>query len=290
MRKRAQGTRGFHDRLAVVFDFDDTLAHPTVPFVLERLGVKDPVKWERDHCAPLQKAGWDQILSQGPLLLDAAKEHGKTVTKAFLEQCGRELPIFDGVGDTLPALREIGKQASEGATVELYVVSSGFVEIMGNSQVAKCFDQLLGSGLDFDDEGRLRGVKRAIIHSEKARYLLALAKGLDLNGADEPEDVFKDKPSEEWHLPLDQMIYVGDGLSDIDAFRLMHENGGIAIGVQNPHDKKQWAAAEHMFEQARVDNLAVADFREGTELHRSLVLAVECVGKRVALRRLARRD
>src|SRR5687768_1585998 len=140
MRKRARGTRGFHDRLAVVFDFDDTLAHATVPFVLAQLGVKDPLKWERQHCEPLQKAGWDQILSQGPLILDAAKANNKVVTKAFLEQCGRDLPVFDGVADTLPALRKIGQEASEGATVELYVVSSGFVEIMGNSRVASCFD------------------------------------------------------------------------------------------------------------------------------------------------------
>lgn len=68
----------------------------------------------------------------------------------------------------------------------------------------------------------LRTVKRSLIHSGKSRFRIALAKGLDIAGANEPQDVHKDKPPEDWHVPLDQMIYVGDGGSDIDAFNLLH--------------------------------------------------------------------
>lgn len=72
--------------------------------------------------------------------------------------------------------------------------------------------------------------------------------------------------------------------------RELVEQCGHELPIFDGVVEAQWRAAEHMFEQARVDNLAVADFRPGTELYRSLVLAVECVGKRVALRRLARGD
>ncbi|MDX2089339.1 MAG: hypothetical protein SFX73_15910 [Kofleriaceae bacterium] len=281
-----RGTRGFHDRLAVVFDFDDTLAPATVPWLLGRLGIDDPVRWEHAHLQPYVDDDWDKLLAHGPLLRRAASERGIVLTRAIAEEAGRSLPVFDGVEAALPALRELGRTVSGGAMVDLYVLSSGFVEIMGASRAAKYFDALWGSALDWDDQDRLVGVKRAIIHSEKARYLLALAKGLDLKGADEPEDVHVEKPIDEWHVPLDQMIYVGDGLSDLDAFKLIHENGGIALGVDHS-GSGEWPAADHMFASARVDNLAPADFREGQELYRSLVLAVECVSKRVALRRLA---
>ena len=99
--------------------------------------------------------------------------------------------------------------------------------------------------------------------------------------------MLKDKPVEEWHVPLDQMIYVGDGASDLDAFNLMHDNGGIAIAVDQSRGKGEWEAGDHMFEHARVENLAPPDFTPGKEMHRSLTLAVEIVGRKVALRSLA---
>lgn len=283
------GTRGFHDRMAVVFDFDLTLAPGTVPWLLRCMGVPDPERWEREHCDPMVRDGWDQILAYGPLLARAARERGIDLTRDVVEQAGRSLPIYDGVEATLAALRELGREASEGATVELYVLSSGFVEIMGASQIAHCFDAMWGSALYWDERGHLAGVKRSVIHAEKALYLLALAKGLDMTGANEPQDVHTDKPMTEWHVPLDQMIYVGDGESDIAAFHLMHGNGGVAIGVDHSESGDEWARQAHVYDAARVDNLAPVGFSEGDELARSLRLAVESVGKRIALRRFAQR-
>ena len=40
----------------------------------------------------------------------------------------------------------------------------------------------------------------------------------------------------------------------------------------------------------RVSNLAAADFREGSELMNSLLLAVESIGTRIAIRQKAYRD
>lgn len=135
-------------------------------------------------------------------------------------------------------------------------------------------------------DGELLGVKRTVIHSEKARYLLALAKGLDIAGANEPQDVHFPRPLADWHVPLDQMLYVGDGASDVDAFNLMHDNGGIALAVDHSPADEARSAQEHMFDKARVENLAPPDFSEGAGMRRSLRLAVECLGKRVALRAL----
>lgn len=48
------------------------------------------------------------------------------------------------------------------------------------------------------------------------------------------------------------------------------------------------AFPEQMREERRVQNLAPADYREGSELSRSIQLAVESVCKLIALRRLGR--
>lgn len=57
------------------------------------------------------------------------------------------------------------------------MLSSGFVDMMVEAPVAKCFDDIWGSSFHWAEDGSLSGVKRTVIHSEKARYLLALAKG-----------------------------------------------------------------------------------------------------------------
>lgn len=284
----AGATRGFVNRIAICFDFDRTLSEGAFEKLLERLGVEDSQRWRAEQLQPMMDRGWDEILAKGALIADLAEQRGETITRDMVQEVGRSLKPFPGVPEILPALRRLGAEVSGGADVRLYVVSSGFVDIICESPIAKLLDDILGSSMHFGEDGRLQAIKRTLIHSEKARYLLALAKGLDLAGANEPQDVHRDKPIEEWHVPLDQMVYVGDGGSDLDAFNLLHDNGGVPIAVNASEHGEPWQAKEHMFEAAQVENLAPPDFREGEEMHRTLTLAVEIVAKKVALRRMGR--
>ena len=288
MAKRSGATRGFINRIAVVFDFDRTLSSGTVDALLERIGIDDSSRWREEKLDPMIEDGWDEILAKGWLLAQTAEEQGCPLSREMIEEVGRALDFYPGVPETLDELRKIGAETSGGADVEIHVLSSGFVDMMDESPIAECVDKVWGSSLHWGEDGALLGVKRTVIHSEKARYLLALAKGLDIAGANEPQDVHKELPAEEWHVPLDQMIYVGAGASDIDAFNLMHDSGGIAIAVDHSRSSEEWEASEHMFGGARVENLAPPDFTEGKEMHRSLTLAVEIIAKRVALRSLAK--
>ena len=280
-------TGGFHNRIVIVFDFDRTLSAGSIDALLDTLGVEDRRHWREERLQAMIDDGWDEILAKAHLLARTATEQQCTLDRELVEKVGRGLLPYPGVEETLRELREAGAEAGEGAKVELYVLSSGFVDLIGQAPIAKCFDDVWGSSLHWSENGDLLGVKRTVIHSEKARYLLAMAKGLDLAGANEPQDVHQEKPIQEWHVPLDQMIYVGDGASDIDAFKVMRENGGVAIAVDHSSGGRRWEAAEHMFAGAHVENLAPPDFSAGKEMHRTLKLAVEMIGKRVALRSMA---
>ena len=88
-----------------------------------------------------------------------------------------------------------------------------------------------GSEFHFDDQGEIAFAKQVITHPEKVHYLLALSKGTGMRGPDEPADAWRPVPDQELHVPLDQMIYVGDGVSDMPAFALLNEQGGIALAV-----------------------------------------------------------
>ena len=80
-------------------------------------------------------------------------------------------------------------------------------------------------------------MKRIIAHPAKARYVEAHAKGLSLDTANEPKVDDPDFDEMKMHVPLDQIGYVGDGLSDLDAFRsraatqIPGEEQQIVVGV-----------------------------------------------------------
>jgi len=89
------------------------------------------------------------------------------------------------------------------------------------------------------------------------------------------------------HVPFDQIVYVGDGASDMPVFDLLNSRGGFAIAVTKSEAARDWGGDGDIRPGRRVENVASADFREGSELLRSLLLAVESIAKRVALRRLS---
>lgn len=280
-----RGTRSLIDRIALVFDFDLTLAPGTIDAVLARFGIDYGV-WSRDELEPLIQEGWDEIQAKAALLRRLSRVNGDLITRAFLQDVGRSLQPFPGAEAALRHLADLGREASGGAEVELYILSSGFTDIITATPIAPLFTEIWGSSFCYDDAARIDGVKRAVISIEKARYLTALAKGLGVGGANEPAGVDQDVPEEHWHVPLDQMLYVGDGASDVPAFDLLESHGGLAVGVLHRDDDGDWRTARHIHAAARVENLARADFRDGAPMRQILTHAVEILAKRVALRRV----
>jgi trehalose-6-phosphatase len=127
-----------------------------------------------------------------------------------------------------------------------------------------------------------------VTHPEKVRYLLHLSK----DGSDEPDvepaAVYEEAGHGERHVPLDQVLFLGDGASDMPAFRLMNESNGIGIGIFHEDSADEWRGQDDTNPGRRVQNLAPADYSEGSELMQSLLLSVESIGKRIALRKLGR--
>jgi hypothetical protein len=94
-------------------------------------------------------------------------------------------------------------------------------------------------------------------------------------------------PEEAWHVPFSQVVYVGDGSSDMPAFPLMHEHQGTAIGVFSSQIAAGWHGHQDMRAERRVYNLAQTDYSAGSERLQSLMLAVGSLCKQSALRRLS---
>ena len=283
-------TQTFHNRVALVFDFDDTLAPDSFGALLERLG-HDEDTFKRERVQPLLDKGWDESLARFYLLLELSKDgNAPTITEEFLEGVGRDIDLFEGVPEMFDRVRRAARAVVPDVEVEFYLLSAGILEIARGTAIAGEFKQLWGCEFHYDGEdgsGAYCFVKQLVTHPEKTRYLLQLSKGL---GAQEegvhPSDVYRDVPQEDLYIPLSQVIYLGDGSSDMPAFSLLNEHGGVALGLVKG-DTDAWEGYEKMHAGRRVENLAPVDYREDSELMRSIILSVERVCKQIALRKLS---
>ena len=121
-------------------------------------------------------------------------------------------------------------------------------------------------------------------HAEKVHYIQALAKGIGSRTAPAAcRCTDADLPAEELGVAFDQLIYVGDGKSDLQSFQFVRKAGGFAIAVSKDG---VFSAERQMHRSQRPDALAPPGYADGAPLFEILALAVRSHASRIALRRM----
>ena len=277
-------THPYIPKVAIIFDFDRTLASDSIDALCAAWGL-DRAKWENDYCEPLGE-GWDGILKRGHALIRCGHERGEPLSEALFEKAAKKIKIYEGV-DTLRArLEEAVRDVSQEIEIELVVLSSGYVDLIKRTPVTDFFDRVWAGDFHSDEAtGEALAVKRIIGHPEKSQYIESYAKGLNLDAANTPQTKAPEFDEKDMRVPYDQIIYVGDGLSDLASFEFIGKRGGLAIAVSKSEEFEQ---AADQTEGERVENLAPPDYSTGSELFSSLQLAVQSAASRAALRKLGR--
>ncbi|MBE9185697.1 HAD family hydrolase [Microcoleus sp. LEGE 07076] len=283
-------TKPLSSYIAVVFDFDDTLVPDTVDTLLESLDI-DALQFRRDRIQPLVDRGWDKILARFYAIIEESKRRENKITQEYLANFGKKLAPFDGVTEMFDRLRQSACAINPKVEVEFYLISCGMVEIARNNCIAPNFKAMWGCEFSYGKDGGIEFLKKLVTHTEKTRYLFQLAKGIDSNPKEDDDDgksfVYRDASAKELHVPLTQVIYVGDGSSDIPCFSLLNEQQGIALGVYKDSTAQDWSREVEISQSQRVINLAPAEYSEDSELMRSLTLAVESLAKKISLLQLS---
>jgi hypothetical protein len=171
--------------------------------------------------------------------------------------------------------------------LEFVVVSSGFAEVIRPTGLWGAFDRVYASTFHFADRtaegerGEAVCMKRIIPHAQKAMYIEAHAKGLDVDGPNGPEQAARVVDPQDMRMPLDQVIYGGDGESDLQAFGFVESRGGFAVAVKGGGG---FDPGDRQLPGQRVENAADPDYRAGGELMTTLEHAVRAAASRVAMR------
>lgn len=258
-------TKPFSNRIAVVFDFDDTLVPDTVDSLLESLEI-DALKFRQQRIQPLIDRGWDKILARFYALIEESKQRGKKITQEYIARFGEQLMPFDGVTQMFDRLRQSAHVLNPQVEVEFYLITCGMVELARHSCIVPNFRAMWGCEFHYGRDGGIEFLKKIVTHTEKTRYLFQIAKGVKHHKDDGQAFVYRDVPPEELHIPLTQVIYVGDGASDIPCFSLLNQEQGTAIALYKNRTPEAWGRELNLTQSQRVANLTPVDYSENSEL------------------------
>lgn len=284
----SNATKPFANRLAVVFDFDETLAPDTFTILLQDLGL-DADTFKRERVKPLVEDGWDKYIARAYCLVEESKKRsGKDkITQERLAKVGKELQPFGGVPEMFQRLRQCAQKVVPDVEVEFYLISGGFIEMALNTSIASNFKAMWGCRFHYGDDGEIKFIKQQMSNTEKTSYLYYLSKGMDGEKEKDLMFAYGSFSDTELRIPLTQVIYVGDGASDAPCFTVVNQTGGIGIGLYKEHDTEEWSEQQKIDVNQRVANIAPPDYSENSELMQSLTLAVESICKKIALSRLS---
>lgn len=263
-----------HIPLAIVYDFDGTLAPGNMQErdFIPAIGMTKDSFW-RQVGEKSKKHQADNILIYMKCMLDEAKKEEVQVRKENFQDYGKSLHFFDGVlpydGENgekekgwFDRINIYGKQS--GVSVNHFIVSSGIREMVTGTPIAKYFKKIYASSFCYDYHGVADWPALALNYTTKTQYLFRINKGC-LN-VYEHSDINEKIPGDDRAVPFSQIVYIGDGFTDVPCFQLVKDRGGYAIAVYQPHTSKKHS--NKLFSDGRINFISPADYRDGRLLDR----------------------
>ncbi len=272
------------ERIAVIFDFDDTLGPDSTSGFLRQAGITD-INGFWAEVGVMMQQGWDPVPAYLHQMLLASKKHNTApLTKQALAEWGESLPLFEGVEKTFNHIRNIVKEANPRVSLEFYLISSGIGDILRQTSIAKEFHDIWASEFHYGEDGVAVAPKKVVSFTDKTRYIFQIQKGIIGEAAKgKPFDVNKKLSPEQIRVPMNQMIFVGDGYTDIPCFSMIKKEGGISIAVYDKNHVEKWGSAYQFVADGRVSNLLSANYNEGSDLVNFLSMAVRSMAERIAV-------
>ncbi len=265
--------------IAIVFDFDDTLAPDTTSGLIQSLGVDPDRFWAKDVASMIDD-GWDPAAAYMCSLITLSRGNpARRITRERLAAWGRKVKPYAGVSQMFDRIRRHVRSIEPSAEVEFYGISSGLGEVLANTCIAAQFKRMWTSNFSYGPDGAIEFPKNIISFTDKTRFLYMTSKGFV--SEKDPFAVNRKVPFSRIRIPFENMVYVGDGYTDVPCFSLMRANGGVAIGVFDGHRAGKWMKAWSYVQDGRVSNLVPADYRRNSALMLSLFMAVESIARRI---------
>ena len=135
-----------------------------------------------------------------------------------------------------------------------YIVSGGLKEFLQKLTIAEYFDGIYGTPVRHNENGLIDGIGEVMTDDKKVLAICDILKRNNRQGND-----------------CSNVFFIGDGYSDAEAMRFVHNNGGKAIFVHQPNKDDTYynynmQIYNKLKEEEIVDFCCIADYRNGSEL------------------------
>ena len=256
-------------KIAIIYDFDKTLCTDDMQAYsfIKNLDMTPGEFWgEAAKITDSQEV--ERILSYMFIMIRECKKRGIPLTEEYLNKCGETVVLFKGVSTWFDRINEFGTQM--GVEIEHYIISSGTYEIIQGTPIAKYFKRIYACHYMYDENGEAIWPALAINYTLKTQYIYRISKGI-LDVLDD-YNLNRNQDESRRRIAFRNMIYVGDGLTDIPCMKTVKERGGKSIAVYTAGKSE---TAKPLVDDDRISYVCVADYSKDSPLEKIVKLMIE---------------
>ena len=271
--------------VALIYDFDGTLSPGNMQEFgfIQAIGSTPDEFWKMsDGIAVGQDAS--NILAYMKLMFDKARESGIRLTRNDFRRYGMDIKLDDGVREWFRNVNEYG--TARGVKIEHYINSSGLKEIIEGSPIAKEFKHIFAGSFIYDEKGEAEWPGIAVDYTAKTQFLFKIQKGIF--SSRDAKQVNESMADENKRIPFTNMIYFGDGDTDVPSMKIVGMFGGHSIAVFDPTRPNKREVARKLLRQGRVGYITPANYTKDSRTFRLVCAIIDKIKADADLKFLAR--
>ena len=255
--------------IGIMYDFDKTLSTTDMQNYdfIPNLGMTPDEFWGATTVFT-EKYGVERILSYMYMMISKAKEKGIKLTREYLKECGKNIKFYPGVSTWFKRINDYGE--SKGVKIEHYLVSSGTMEIVEGCSIFENFTKAWGCEYFYNEEGYPVWPKLAINYTQKTQFYFRISKGV----VDVKNDNGVNEKTPERRIPYKNIIYMGDGMTDVACMTLVKHNDGTSIAIYPEKDSDK---VKNLYIEGRCNFICRADYSAGSDLEKVIKLVIDKV-------------
>ena len=225
----------------------------------------------------------DQVLAYMYLMFKKMVDNNRSLKRQYLNDMGKNIELFPGVEEWFIRINEYGKE--HGMEIEHYIISSGLKEIIEGTSIGKYFKEIYASEFYYNEDGNAVWPRIAVNYTNKTQFLSRINKGvLDIS---DDASLNKKMFDNDRRISTSNMIYIGDGYTDVPCMKLTKDGGGISIAVYTDKTEK---TAESLLSDERINYMTLADYREGSEIDKIVKKTIEAMALNTELKNITYRQ
>ena len=266
-------------KLALVYDFDKTLSPMNMQefHYISSLGFKNAADFWNECSKEVKRNSMDSVLAYMLIML----KYNPGLTKNDLINEGKFIKLYKGVDTWFKRINTYGKK--HGIEVEHYIISSGIKEMINGTKIAKEFKKIYACSYAFDKDNKVLWPAMVVNYTTKTQYLFRINKGV----LDETNDfdLNRSTPEEEKYIPFSNMVYFGDGLTDVPSMKVVNGNGGYTVAVYDSASQKEALALE-LKKDKRATFAFKADYSKDSNIEKAIKGIIESIEAKNKLEKL----